>query len=214
MEKDKIILLSTAYMPPIEYFAALVHAKSVYIETHETYLKQSYRNRVEIYSANGKMDLSIPIHKINGNHTLTKDIEISYTDNWNKKHWKAIESAYNKSPYFLYYRDELEHFFINKYETLLNLNTELLQFLLKKLRISALIGFTEEFFAESPDNYIDLRWKIHPKQVSGIQFEPYWQVFDAKHGFISNLSIIDLLFNLGPDSRDYLNQVNSYFLAK
>ena len=100
-------ILSTAYLPPIEYFAMILQSGAWKIENHEHYIKQSYRNRCNIITANGLLNLSIPVNKTDGNHTFIHDIRISYLSNWQSNHWRAIESAYNKSPFFLYYRDDL-----------------------------------------------------------------------------------------------------------
>jgi len=197
-------LLSTAYLPPIEYFAFILQSGVCKIENHEHYIKQSYRNRCNIITANGLLNLSIPVNKVDGNHTLIKDIRISYLSNWQSNHWRAIESAYNKSPFFLYYRDELEKFYKQSYELLIDYNTELLRFILKKLGISSVINFTDDFLPiDQSEN--DERYSIHPKLSKGNVIYPhYYQVFEEKNGFIPNVSIVDLLFNEGPESKYYL----------
>ncbi len=201
------ILVSTAYLPPIEYFANLIRFESCKIENFENYIKQTYRNRCNIITANGLLNLSIPVTKTNGNHTLTKDIRISSSCNWQINHWRAIESAYNKSPFFLYYRDELEKFFTQSFELLVDFNTELLKFLFKKTGISLEINFTNNFLPENT-TINDVRYCIQPKQIRGENIFPhYYQVFEEKHGFIPNVSIIDLLFNEGPESKYYLESI-------
>ncbi len=201
------ILLSTAYLPPIEYFATLVQSDAIKIEIHEHYCKQSYRNRCKIITANGLLNLSIPVNKINGNHTFSKDIRISYLSNWQSNHWRAIESAYNKSPFFLYYRDELEKFYTQSYDRLIDYNSALLSLLLKKLGISKTINFSEEFLKLNNSGN-DKRCSIHPKSVEeDVIFPHYYQVFEQKYGFIPNVSIIDLLFNEGPESKFYLEKI-------
>ena len=200
-------LLSTAYLPPIEYFAIILQSGVWKIENHEHYIKQSYRNRCNIITANGLLNLSIPVNKVDGNHTLTKDIRISYLSNWQSNHWRAIESAYNKSPFFLYYRDDLEKFYKQSYELLIDYNTELLKFILKKLGISTEINFTEDFLPINQSEN-DERYSIHPKLSKGNVIYPhYYQVFEEKHGFIPNVSIVDLLFNEGPESKYYLENL-------
>ena len=201
------IILSSFYLPPIEYFARIINTGSVKVELFETYIKQSYRNRCHIYTANGLLALSIPVHKTNGNHTMIKDIEISYMDNWQANHWGAIESAYNKSPFFLYYKDDLKHFYSKTWEYLWEYNADLTQFLLKKLKIKQTISFTDDFVVPI-DITNDLRYNINPKlECKDISFPEYYQVFETKFGFMPNLSIIDLLFNEGPESFDYLQQL-------
>ena len=201
------IILSSFYLPPIEYFARILNADSFKVEIHENYIKQSYRNRCHIYTANGLLALSIPIHKTTGNHTLISDIEISYMDNWQANHWRAIESAYNKSPFFLYYQDDLKKFYTKTWKYLWEFNTALTQYLLKKLKINSTVNFTEDF-VPIIDIEKDLRYSIHPKEESKhAVFPKYYQVFETKHDFIPNLSIIDLLFNEGPQSVQYLQSV-------
>jgi len=202
------ILLSTAYLPPIEYFAYILQCNALKIEIHENYIRQTYRNRCTILTANGILDLSIPVNKVDGNHTLCKDIRISYISNWQSKHWRAIESAYNKSPFFLYYRDDFEKFYTQTFKFLIDYNTEFLRLILKKTGISKEIVFTDVFYPVN-NSTNDLRYRIHPKLIQDVFFFPhYYQVFEEKHGFIPNLSIIDLLFNEGPSSKYYLEKLN------
>ncbi|MCX6232149.1 MAG: WbqC family protein [Bacteroidetes bacterium] len=197
------ILLSTAYLPPVSYIAAIHHSDILKIEKYENYIKQSYRNRCNIMTSNGLLSLSIPVNKVDGNHTLLKDIRISYLSNWQMNHWRAIESAYNKSPFFLYYRDDLERFYKHSYEFLIDYNTDLLNLLLKKLNISVDIEYSEAFSPISNDEN-DYRYRISPKlDIDLNNFPHYYQVFEAKHGFIPDLSIIDLLFNEGPQAKNY-----------
>ncbi len=201
------IILSLLYLPPIEYFAWILNADSYKVELHENYIKQTYRNRCHIYTANGLLALSIPVHKTTGNHTLISDIEISYMDNWQINHWRAIESAYNKSPFFLYYQDDLKKFYTKTWKYLYEFNTALTECLLKKLKLNSIVNFTESF-VPIIDIEKDLRYCIHPKEESKhIVFPKYYQVFESKHNFIPNLSIIDLLFNEGPESLQYLQSI-------
>jgi hypothetical protein len=201
------ILLSTAYLPPISYFAAIQYADEIIIEIYENYVKQSYRNRCNIMSCNGLLGLSIPVCKMNGNHTLIKDIRISYLSKWQINHWRAIESAYNKSPFFLYYRDDLQRFYTQSFEFLIDFNYELLCFILKKINLNIKISFTSDFIPDA-QAVNDFRYQFSPKkQIENISFSHYYQVFEAKNAFIPDLSIIDLLFNEGPQARAYLNKL-------
>jgi hypothetical protein len=186
-----ITLFTTAYLPSVSYIAECLLSDAVTIEAFETYKKQTCRNHCEIYGPNGRQKLSVPVIKVNGNHTLTKDIRISSFQNWQKIHWRSIETAYNNSPFFLYYRDHLEPFYIKKFDFLLDLNTRLLEVLSNILRIEKQIDFTDHF--ENPTG-------CHNKFL----LRHYTQVFENKSGFLPDLSIIDLIFNLGPDARDYL----------
>jgi hypothetical protein len=185
-------LFSTAYLPSVSYIAECLQSDNVNIEAFETYKKQTCRNHCHIYGPNGKQKLSVPVIKVNGNHTLTKDIRISYFQIWQKVHWRSIETAYNNSPFFLYYRDYFEPFYVKKFDFLLDFNTKILEVLFIIFRIEKEIDFTDHF--ENPS--------IEEKNLF---FPSYTQVFEARSGFLPNLSVIDLLFNLGPDAVEYLN---------
>jgi hypothetical protein len=204
MTTNKPVLLSTAYLPPVPYFAIMANAGEVVVEQYETYRKQTFRNRCEIYSANGKIPLIIPVHKPSGNHTMTKDILVSRDENWQTLHWRAIKTAYANSPFFLYYQDELQPFFEKKTTGLLDFNTKLIQAILEMIGLKIKISYTTDFIV-GQDEVLDYRWKITPKKpFDEFPAKEYYQSFNEKHGFISNLSIIDLLFNLGPETGEYL----------
>ena len=210
MSQNTILQLSTAYMPPIEYMALLVNKGSkVIIEKEETYPKQTYRNRCKIMTANGVLNLTIPVEKVNGNITKTKDIKIINSNQWYINHWRAISSAYSGSPFFLYYKDDLKHFFKGNYDNLLKFNNELLNQLLNLIGIKCTIEFSNSF--TKPDNSnqeLDYRYSISPKISSDYSHtEEYYQVFSNKFNFTPNLSIIDLLFNIGPETKNYLETV-------
>ena len=226
-------LLTTAYFPPISYFAAiaedmegLVRTKgedrrsipssplspsTIYIEACENYQKQSYRNRCHFYAADGKQSLSFPITHSEGTHKhLISEVLIDYSKPWVLQHKRAIISAYRTSAYFEYYQDELFAILDSKPKRLLDLNTRLLEFFLDKIGIKAEIRMTENYSQNTDCE--DLREVIHPKRPDNILEKlelnkPYFQVFAEKHGFIPNLSIMDLLFNEGPDSIIYLKKL-------
>jgi len=208
MSTEYNILLSTAYLPPIEYMGALMKSENVTIEKEETYPKQTYRNRCRILSANGILDLSIPVVKVNGNNTKTKDIAIYNSGRWFVNHWRAINSAYSGSPFFLYYKDDLKEFYSGKYENLLEFNTELTNKILNLIGIVCKLKYSDLFTMPNEMLY-DARYSITPKtKVDSLYYNEYTQVFSNKLSFIPNLSIIDLLFNLGPETKEYLNQYN------
>ncbi|MCD4790358.1 MAG: WbqC family protein [Bacteroidales bacterium] len=209
MKTTKFILLSSTYLGPVEYFVWLIQHNKAYIDKEEHYIKQTYRNRCLIYGANGMQSLSLPVIKVNGNHTKVKDIKISNSVQWQKTHWRSIVSAYNHSPFFLYYRDELEPFYTKTFKYLLDYNQKLLEMLFYLLDINIKIIYTEKFIEKDNYRFIDLRNRFSPKKENpDIVFPAYTQVFEVNHGFIPNLSIIDLLFNEGPNTVEYLKRMD------
>jgi len=197
---DMPVYLSTAYLGPVQYYCKLYQYKKAYIETAENYLKQTYRNRCIIAAANGTQSLSIPIVKPDTVKCLTRDIRISDHGNWRHLHWNAIVSAYNLSPFFEYYEDDLSPFYEKKYDFLLDFNEELRRLICSLIDIDPDLSYTEDYLPEAPNDYREM---IRPKHsVDDPCFSPltYYQVFGERHGFLPNLSIIDLLFNMGPES--------------
>ncbi|MBL7932067.1 MAG: WbqC family protein [Bacteroidia bacterium] len=203
-------LLSTAYWPNLYYFSCVLNSENIMIEQFENYQKQSFRNRCTILSANGPLDLIIPVQN-NGNKQLTKDVLISYKENWQIKHWRAITSAYRNSPYFEHFEPEIHFFYEQKFEFLLEYNVEQLKLLLKLLRVSKSINLSNSY-ETLPEHSLDLRTSIHPKLdfsdsdnlIQKLR-KPYYQVFVDKFGFTPNLSILDLFFNTGLGTVDYLS---------
>lgn len=191
---------STAYLPPISYFKALLRFDAIQVEAWESWQKQSYRSRSYIYGPHGAMMLNIPI-KHNENKSRMGTVEISYETAWQNTHWQAIKTAYGSSPFFEVLGPELEPFYQKKINRLIDWNTELLKLMLNWLQVSPNLSFTENW---SPDLDNDFRESFHPKRKTAENFEPYPQVFTDEHGFIPNLSVIDLLFNEGPAAFDYL----------
>jgi hypothetical protein len=200
-------LLATAYFPPIEYFYLLQKYDHVIIEAEETYPKQTFRNRCIIYSEKGKLDLTVPVSKPFGNRTKTKDVEIFNENRWQTNHWRAINSAYQHSPYFLYYKDEIEIFFTRKAINLLNLNMEITNKLCQVIGIKSRFSISQEYI-KTGNLENDHRFDLYPKlKCAHLNFTNYIQVFSERHGFIQNLSILDLIFNLGPESLEYLKKM-------
>jgi hypothetical protein len=197
----KIVYLSTAYLAPVEYYKVLANVEPVYLEHCEFYEKQSYRNRCNIAAANGRMSLSIPVEKADTNKIYTRDVRVSNHNDWQIQHWRSIESAYNSTPYFEYYKDDLFPFYEKKWIFLWDFNFEIQAKILDLLDLHPDIRFTEEYKIRLDDNILDLRTFIHPKKGNIINSMPYYQVFEQRFGFIPNLSIIDLLFNLGNESQ-------------
>ena len=189
------VVLSTAYFPNIQYFTKIISNEIVFIEYHEHFMRQSYRTRSCIYGANGLQSLNVPVEKYS-NNTKISEIKVAYYPEWQKNHWKSIMSAYKNSPYFEHYADSIKPIFQRKYELLVEMNLEILQTLIKILKISADIRKTDNY-ETSVDN--DWRNGIHPKrqyEKNDDSFEPfqYYQVFAYKYGFIPNLSILDAIF--------------------
>lgn len=205
------VLLSTAYLPPVEYFALLL-SENAAVEREERYQKQSYRNRTVIMNGNGPLNLIIPtVH--DGRMGIVKDVRIEYVTPWQRAHWRSIESAYNNTPYYLYYKDALKPFYEKEYAFLFDFNLQLIQTLMKLLRIDCEIRTTTAFTPYAPH---DTRLLIQPKQSRREDYPfrlktPYYQVFEDKFGFVPNLSVIDLLFNEGPQAATYLRQLLSQF---
>ncbi len=197
------IILSTAYAAPIEYYTLLASANIVSIEKYEHFIKQSYRNRCYIYGANGILALIIPLAN-RKDKTLTKDIRIANQTNWQKTHWKSIESAYRTSPFYEYFSDDIAHFYEQKFTFLIDFNQSIQQRLLDFAKIESSIRHSENYTAQYDKNVYDYRTSLSPKITTKIAFKNYSQVFDSKFGFIPNLSFFDLLFNEGNKSKEYL----------
>ena len=205
------VLLSTAYLPPVEYFALLL-SENAAIEREERYQKQSYRNRSVIMNGNGVLNLIIPtVH--DDRMGIVKDVRIEYVTPWQRAHWRSIESAYNNTPYYLYYKDALKPFFEQEYEFLFEFNLQITQTLVNLLRLDCEIRTTTAFTPYTTD---DTRLLVHPKQSRKEDYPfrlktSYYQVFEDKFGFVPNLSVIDLLFNEGPQAAAYLRQLLTQF---
>ena len=195
-------LLSITYLGPIHYFSKLLEYDEILIERYENYTRQTYRNRCMIYGANGRLSLSIPVMKGDEHKTLIKDIRIDNNKKWQHLHWKSIESAYRSSPFYEFYFDDIAGFYKRKYDFLFDFNMEILHVILRLLEVNVNIGLTDEFVPVAGNNTDDLRDLIHPKKSyrKDPSFSPvfYNQVFGYRHGFLPNLSIIDLIFNEGP----------------
>jgi hypothetical protein len=207
---DQPALLSTAYLGPIRYFSKFVLHKSIFLEARENYTKQSYRNRCTILSANGPFSLSIPVKYSNNPKTPIREVLLDYDTPWNKIHWQAIVSAYRNSPFFEYYSDDLEPFYDKKYEKLFDFNQDLTACLLRQLSLETIIRLTESW-ENTPSGFSDYRNEIHPKPQKNredphFREAPYTQVFHSKFGFVTGLSVLDLLFNAGPEAPVVLEQ--------
>lgn len=192
--------ISSAYLAPVQQYCKLYQYPVICIETAENYLKQTYRNRCTIATANGLLSLSIPIVKPDTLKCLIKDIRISDHGNWRHLHWNALISAYNLSPFFEYYEDDLAPFYERKYEFLFDFNEELRLLICRLLDIQPQVIHTESYEPRVPNDYREIIRPKHEGEDSAFHPTSYYQVFHEKFGFLPNLSIIDLLFNMGPES--------------
>jgi WbqC-like protein len=199
---QQVPVFSIAYLPPVAWFQKIKQDTCVYIEQHEHYTKQSYRNRCNVLGANGVLSLSIPVVATHDKQ-LISDVKISYDEKWQQQHWRTIESAYRNTPYFIYYADALKSFYQKKYDFLFEYNIELIQLLMKNFKLNTDIKFTETY--DTLDYANDYRNSIHPKkEIAETAFKPYPQLFNEGQPFKANLSSIDLLFNTGPNAKEYL----------
>lgn len=204
---EKQVLVSSSFLGPVSYFASIGGSASIFIDQHENYIKQTYRNRCLIATTNGPLPLTIPVIKTLGNHTPMKDIRIAYYEKWQQLHWRAILSAYSNSPFFLYYRDELEPFYQKQFPFLIDFNEQLMQLCFNWLRLKIQVIRTENFIPAKSEGILDKRNIFSPKILSKASFPKYSQVFDDQFGFLPDLSILDLLFNMGPESETYLQSI-------
>lgn len=208
-------IFSSALFAPVQYFAHLAACSQATIELYCSYSRQSYRNRYLIYGANGPLALTVPVVKVPGKKILTKDVRVSYDTPWHEVHWKSIEAAYNSSPYYLYYKDDIEPLFIKKWDFLKDLNEAALNVTMESAGVVTPVLYSEDYHPEYA-SVKDLREVIHPKKdlLGDPDFLPqaYRQVFGLDKSFVPNLSILDLLFNKGPESllvlRDSLRPAN------
>lgn len=198
------IIIHPTYFPSISHFVAIAKAESILYEVEDNFQKQTNRNRTYIYSPNGIQLLNIPIKHTKISHQKTKDIRIENDFDWQKQHFKSLEAAYRSSPFFEFFEDDLQPIFEKKHDFLMDLNFEVLELLSKCMRMKMDYSKTTSYLLETNQELIlDYRKLVNGKKDQS-QFEPYQQVFDDKHGFLNNLSILDLLFNEGKFTVDYL----------
>jgi hypothetical protein len=186
-------LLSAAYLPPISYMNECLGSGQIILEQHEHYIKQTYRNRANVYGANGLLPLVIPVHHDNLFRIPIREVKISYESPWQNIHWRSITSAYRNSPYFEFLEDTIAPFYSKRIETLFEFNLELLKTIFSLMKADIQISFTSQYEA-TPANARDLRNSFLPNKRDANQL-PYRQVFTERHGFLSDLSIIDRIFN-------------------
>ncbi len=205
MSKEQHIVLTTSYFGPVQYFTKFLLPGKIVLEKHENYIKQSYRNRTIIFGANGTIILTVPVKRGSFHKVPIGELEIEYKDNWQDTHWRSIESAYRSTPYFEFYAGEIVSVFQLKTRYLLDLNDIILKLMLGLLQIDGDFTYTPFYYKNGSS--LDYREAIHPKKkVPDPLFNPaeYPQVFQSRFGFRANLSILDLLFNTGPDAKTIL----------
>ena len=198
-------MLSTTYFGPVQWYQKLHRAELVIIEQWESFQKQTYRNRCLIVTTNGVQALTVPVEK---SAEYVKDIRISDHGNWRHLHWNALQSAYGESPFFEYYQDDIRPFYEKRWTFLLDFNEAIRQKMCELIDIQPNVTYSTTYVAEANTaDVADFRAAIHPKHpAQDDDFNPktYYQVYQMKHGFLKNLSILDLLFNMGPESVFYL----------
>jgi hypothetical protein len=205
----------TAYAPNTEYISAITNAEQFCIDIEEPYIRQTFRNHCEILTSQGIQKLSIPIEKkscfdtLNNRPNMIKDVKIDYSENWQRQHWRSIQTSYSNSPYFLYYQDELWIFYEKRYRFLVDFNSEILMFVLKKIGTGCEVVSTplNDRCSAAERSSVAERCSVAstPLSHSDILHPPYQQVFGEN--FVPNLSSFDLLFNCGPESKNYLCKV-------
>lgn len=203
------MLFIPTYFAPIIQYIAIFKCDKLIFEVEDNFQKQTYRNRCNIYGANGKLQLNIPIIHSKGIRQKTKDVKIDYSSNWQKQHFKSIEIAYRSSPYFEFYESDLRPIYEQKQKFLLDFNLKCHHFIMDVIQEE--IPFSQSESYELNPNYKDYRNLALAKKEPIYGLNDYFQIFSDKHGFIENLSILDLLFMFGPNTENYLKN-NSIYL--
>ena len=196
------LIIHPNYLPSTSQFLLMANSKKLVFEINDHFLKQTFRNRTYIYGANGKLILSIPVIHSQKNRKLLKDVKISYSHDWSTQHWKSIQISYRSSPFFEYYEDKLIDLYKKREKYLFDFNLKSIDIISEMLKINLEYKFTKKY----EDNYSDkLDYRKNYKKIdSEYQINKYTQVFESKHGYIENLSVLDLIFNEGPNANNFL----------
>ncbi|MCT4613955.1 MAG: WbqC family protein [Marinifilaceae bacterium] len=203
-------LLPNFYFGCIQYFCKILQYENIIIEQYESFPKQTYRNRCDIAGSNGKISLIVPVVKARTVNTLFKDVKISYDEDWQTQHLRSIKSCYQSSPFFEYYIDDIEIFFKKKYEYLSEFNLEICKTICDLIEIDFNPKLSDDFEKyskgfEEDDYRFGISSKKSKKEIDSKFIEKeYYQVFSERQGFMPNISILDCLFNLGPETATYL----------
>ena len=195
-------LLSTTYFGPVQWYQKLHRSEEVQIEQWESFQKQTYRNRCLIATTQGIQALTVPVER--GTSQLIKDIRISDHGNWRHLHWNALQSAYGESPFFDYYQDDIRPFFEKKWEFLLDFNEAIREKMCELIDIQPKVSLTKTFTTMAENDFREAINPKHPAPDADFQPKSYYQVYQQKHGFLPNLSVLDLLMNMGPESIYYM----------
>lgn len=205
------ILLHPAYFGPVSQWVAIAQANKLVFENEDNYQKQTYRNRLYLYDANGKLSLNIPVKhssslglNTNGRQKY-KEVQIENDFDWQTQHWRAFKTAYQTSPFFEFYEDELHPLYHKEYKFLMDFNYDCMQFVADCLQVEFSYEKTDEYILK-PSEIINLRPLINAKSKKEAKLFPYAQVFEEKHGFLGDLCVLDLLFNEGNNALNYLKE--------
>ena len=196
------VLIHPNYFPVISHFKLMVNSKKIIFELNDNFKKQTYRNRTYIYGANGLLLLSIPVIHSQKNRKKFKDVKIAYDHDWLSQHWKSFQTSYRSSPFFEYYEDKLVDLYKKKEKYLYDFNLRSIDVLFDMLQINIDYDFTESY-NENYSEALDFR-NNYNKLNSDFGVKQYTQVFESKHGYIENLSALDLIFNEGPNAINFL----------
>ncbi len=200
-------ILPVCYAAPITHWAVMVQHHSLMWEVHENYPKQTFRNRIYIHGANGAMMLSIPIKHLGSNgHQSYKKVQIDNRFDWQRNHWKSIQTAYRSSPFFEFYEDEIRPFFTTSYVSLFDFNVHFMMLIAQFIGVHLEFNRTFEYL-KNYDNHLDYRSWANPKKQKKYDLPSYIQTFGDKNGFLPNLSILDLIFHEGPQTKNYLTKI-------
>ncbi|TXG39002.1 WbqC family protein [Seonamhaeicola maritimus] len=197
------IIIHPTYFPNIAHFVAIIQAKEVMFEVDDNFVKQTYRNRAYIYGSNGKQTLNIPVVYSQKHRQKYRDVKIFNEERWQDNHWKSLLSSYRTSPFFEFYEDELQPLFQQKTDYILDFNLKCFEIICDCLQLDLNVSKSVSY-EKTIEDKVDFRHLVTAKKEQPLPFETYTQVFSNKHGFISNLSILDLLFNEGPNATNYL----------
>ena len=204
-----ILLIENQYLAPVSLYLTLEESSNIIFEQFEVYQKRSFRNRCIIAGANGPISLSIPLHEGREQKRFTRDIRIANQYGWQDQHWKTIVSSYNRSPWFEYYKSSLEKFYVKRFEFLFDWNLALFEWTIQKLEMDKVAELTDHFEKEYDNHeWLDFRNKLLPNNYQNFKVPNYSQVFMDRSGFLSNLSILDLLFCEGKNSQRILKSFN------